>query len=884
MDLILGHTNADFDCLGAMVAAQCLYPGACLTFPGSQEKCVQDFIARHAEVLPHFTRAKEIDLSSVSRLILVDCQQPERIGRFAELSDRPGVDIHIYDHHPQTATSITPTGGCIRPCGSTSSILTTIIKERQTPLTTQQATVIMLGIYEDTGNLLFPGTSSDDFLAAAWLLEQGAQLRVVADFVSRGLTTQQVALLDTLLKNLSHRLVHGVTVSISYATTEEYSNDISRLADLMRDMENLDVLFLAVNMGNSIVMVARSRLPEVDAGKTMHYFKGGGHATAASASVRNQSLKQVLERLETVLPMVISPLKTAQMLMSSPVKTIPSGTPLDSARELLIRYNCTSMPVMQQQTIVGIISRKTIEKAIYHGLHDTTVDEYMQTDFMTATPDTPLAEIQVTIIEANQRFVPVVDHQQLVGAITRTDLLRYLYGGSTHQPGALYDVETLGFVTRHVSLEQLIAKHPLPQIITLLHDFGAVADQLGLAVYAVGGFVRDLILGVENFDLDITVEGDGIFFAKQYVAQRECRMNPHPLFGTAVIIFPNGNKVDVASTRLEYYQSPGVLPTVERSSLRHDLYRRDFTINTLAICLNAERFGMVTDYFGGRLDLQKRSIKVLHNLSFVEDPSRVFRAIRFEQRLGFTIAPHTEHLMRSSIRMNGLDAIAGIRMYNELVLILKEKEPVKALLRMSEIGLFPAILPQLRLPPDTARVLHETTEVVAWFRLMYLPDQCQVWQVYFLAFSSNLSSLEFQALLQRLTVPARLIEHTFGQRDRVLQLCKRLQRMVRHGTEPLANSMLYKLLHNLAIESLLYLTALAREEEVRRLVSHYLTHLRKTRCELDGNDLKALGLMPGVHFKTIMQQLLTARLDGVVTDKESELALAQKLIALHQTL
>ena len=142
-----------------------------------------------------------------------------------------------------------------------------------------------------------------------------------------------------------------------------------------------------------------------------------------------------------------------------------------------------------------------------------------------------------------------------------------------------------------------------------------------------GGW-RDLLLGVENLDIDVTVEGDGIFFAERFAATHNCRVRCHHTFGTAVLIRPDGSKVDVASTRLEYYESPGVLPTVERSSLRHDLYRRDFTINTLALCINEARFGLLTDYFGGRQDIQKRTVRVLHNLSFVEDPTRVFRAIR----------------------------------------------------------------------------------------------------------------------------------------------------------------------------------------------------------------------------------------------------------------
>ena len=163
-----------------------------------------------------------------------------------------------------------------------------------------------------------------------------------------------------------------------------------------------------------------------------------------------------------------------------------------------------------------------------------------------------------------------------------------------------------------------------------------MGEELSLPVYAVGGFVRDLLLGIENYDIDVTVEGDGILFAETFAKRFGCRCKTHHKFGTGVLIFPDGLKIDVASTRVEYYESPGALPTVESSTLKADMYRRDFTINTLAIRLNTPEFGVLIDYYGGQRDIQERIIRVLHNLSFVEDPTRVFRAIRFEQRLEFS--------------------------------------------------------------------------------------------------------------------------------------------------------------------------------------------------------------------------------------------------------
>jgi tRNA nucleotidyltransferase (CCA-adding enzyme) len=877
MDVITTHVNADFDCLGAMVAAARLYPDALISFPGSQEKVVRDFLERHPEYFPAVTRAKDIDLTLVTRLIVVDCQHVNRIGRFGEIIGRPGLEIHIYDHHPVTEGSLLPNGGVIRACGSSATILAGLLMDHGLPLTPEEATLVMLGIYEDTGRLLFPSTTADDFRAAAWLLGQGARLNIVSDFLSQGLNAQQVELLNVLLKSLKSTVINGVAVSIAHATCDSYIGDIAALAHMMRDMENLDALFLVVAMENRVYLVARSRVPEVNVGEILRRFHGGGHATAASAAVRYLSLKQVLERLEELLRVVVSPRVCARDLMSSPVKTMPSGITIIEARELLTRYNCNAMPVMAGEQMIGIISRKTVEKALYHDLGASLVDDFMHSEFMRATPSTLLSDIQEYMVEGNRRFVPVFEGDALVGAVTRTDLLRHMYGGRRDQPEALYDVEALAYVPKSRSIAGLIAKRLPVAAIALLRDLGRTGDELGLKVYAVGGFVRDLLLSAPNLDMDVTVEGDGIFFAEHFAAEHGCRVRGHHKFGTAVVIFPDGTKIDVASTRLEYYESPGVLPTVERASLRHDLYRRDFTINTLAFSLNKEGFGRLTDYFGGQQDLQDRVVRVLHNLSFVEDPTRVFRAIRFEQRLGFRIAPHTENLVRSAVRMNVLDRVGGTRLLNELILILEEREPVGAIGRMSILGLLPFIHPGLKLVPETQRVIHETAQVLAWFRLLYLDDPCGQWQVYYLALCDGLKQEDFQDACRRLTIPGRIMARVFAGRRHSLSILDSIQRRLKRGAE-IRRSEMYAWFHGLPLETLLYLAAKATRDEVRRFVSLYLTHLRQVRCGLDGEALKTLGLTVGPRFKSIMERLLAARLDGEISTDDEERALATRLI------
>ncbi len=877
MDVITTHTNADFDCLGAMTAALRLYPGALPAFSGSQEKGVRDFVERHPEYLPNFIRAKDIDLLSITRLIIVDCQQAARIGRFAEILGNPSLEIHIYDHHPVTEESIVPTGGLLGVCGSASTLLVSRLMAEGVSLAPEEATLILLGIHEDTGRLLFNSTTPDDYRAAAWLLEQGARLAVVNEALTPELTRAQMGLLKQLLTTLKTSRVNGVLVSIAHASSDQYIGDIASLAHMMRDMENMDALFVAVAMEDHVYLVARSHTPGVDAGEIMKEFQGGGHATAASAVVHSQTLKQVLGRLDTVLRQSLRGGATAGSIMSSPVKTMPDSLSIAGAREQLTRYNCNAMPVMSGAQMVGVISRRTVEKALHHGLASSPVTDFMHTEYLMATPDTPLTEIQTYMVTGNRRFVPVFSGTQLTGAVTRTDLMRHSHGGRRGETGALYDLDALNLPTRIRSVAGLLGKRLAAGTRDILQQLGTAGDALGLSVYAVGGFVRDLLLGIDNLDIDVTVEGDGVFFAEWFAGRYGGRVRSHRKFGTAVLVLANGSKVDVASTRLEYYESPGALPTVERASLRQDLYRRDFTVNTLALCINSDRFGQLTDHFAGQQDIQERVVRVLHNLSFVEDPTRLFRAVRFEQRLGFHIAPHTENLIRSAVRMQLLDTLGGERLLNELVQIMREKESVAAIGCISSLGLLPFIHSSLKLTPATERVLQEAGQVMAWFRLLYLEDRCEPWQVYLLALCDGLTAEEFHAACRRLAVPGRLAARLGDQRRRVFSTLTAIKRQIKQGSG-VRNSRLFAWFSPLGPEMLLYLAARASSEQVRRFVSLYLTRLRGVTPLLDGDDLCRLGLEPGPLFGRIKERLLQARLDGEVNNRAEEEALVLSLL------
>jgi tRNA nucleotidyltransferase (CCA-adding enzyme) len=872
MEVITTHVNADFDCVGSMIAAKKLYPEALMVFSGAQEKGVRDFFQKQSGPLPDFTRLKEVDFSRITRLIIVDCQHSSRIARFGELAKAGGLEVHIFDHHPKTSGDLPATGGVIRPSGSTTTILVGMLMKRNVEVTPYEATLMMLGIHEDTGNLTYPSTTAEDYAAAAWLLERGANLNEVADSIGKELTAEQVSLLNDLLNSLKTTSLKGVDVSIAQASVDRYVGDVAGLAHMIRDMENLQALFLVVGMGDRVYVIARSRIPEVRVGEILQELGGGGHATAASATVRGLTLIQVLERLEAVLRQRVDPRRVARDIMSSPVKTLPATCTIEEAQEQLVRYNVTAMPVVSGDRVRGIISRKIVEKALYHNLGTVPVADYMHSEFLAATPDTPISEIQAWMVGGDARLVPVIADGTLVGVVSRTDLLRYSLGGE-----ALYDLARDAIQVKNREIESLMNRHLPDFAVELLHELGRVGDRLELPVYAVGGFVRDLLLGHQNQDMDVTVEGDGILFAEACAAEFGGRVKSHQKFGTAVIILPGGYKIDVASTRLEYYLSPGALPTVEHSSLKMDLYRRDFTVNTLAIRLNAGSFGTLIDYFGAYRDLQARVIRVLHNLSFVEDPTRVFRAIRFEQRLNFKIARHTEDLIKNAVKMEFLEKLGGRRLLSELVQILKEKEPLKGIGRMASLGLMRFIHPELELTLALKELLEEVRYVVSWFDLLYLERPYERWAVYYLALCDTLTDEQFWATCTRLAVSEHFKQKLAEMRRHGVELIASLERKLgREGK--LENSDIYFFLRPLSVEVLLYQMAKCHNPEVKRSISLYFTKLHGVQTAIRGEDLKKLGLESGPRYRELLDAVLSARLNGNVFSREDELHLVRTLL------
>jgi len=870
LTIITTHINADFDALASLLAAQKLYPDAHVVFPGSQEKNLRNFFINSMVYLFNMVDMKDVDLSAVKRLVLVDTRQPGRIGKLASILDRPGLEIHIYDHHPAMENDIRGHYELIEATGATVTLLTEIIEEKEIDITPDEATIMCLGLYEDTGSFTFTSTTEKDFTAGARLLAKGANLNVVSNLIAREISHEQIRLLNDMIQATTHYNVNGIDIVITSVTTDNYMPDFAFLVHKMVKMENLNAIFAIARMEDKIYLVARSRLPEVDVGDLVKPFGGGGHNFAAAATIKGTTLAQVEHQLIDNLYKKIRSRRLAKNLMSSPAITVGADVSCSDAGNLLTRYNINALLVAEKpdgsDKLLGFITRQVIEKALYHELGQVPVCEYMTTELAVVGPDSDLFEIQEKIIENKQRVLPVVDDGDIVGVITRTDLLHILVRQSQQIAGNSFDPFKVQIHARTRNIVKFMKERLSKRLVDILKTIGKVAHEIECGAYVAGGFVRDLFLYRSNEDMDIVIEGDGITFARKYAKMAGARIHSYEKFGTAVITFPDGFKIDVASARMEYYKFPAALPTVEMSSIKLDLFRRDFTINTLAIQLNPKKFGTLIDFFSAQKDIKARAIRVLHNLSFVEDPTRAFRAIRFEQRFGFTIGKLTSGLIENAVKMDFFKRLSGRRVFTELRQILEEENPTLSIVRLNEFNLLKVIYPSIQLNSELTALFNSVRKALAWFDLLFLEESYMKWSVYFLALIRHCDKKTTAEICRRFELAPRY-RSLFGKERFAADRCL----FELEQKKSVSNSNLYKSLAGFKTELILYMMAATKHARIKKYISHYFTHLRSVKVSVTGKDLQHIGLKPGPVYREVLDAVLHAKLNGRLKSKNDEI-------------
>ncbi len=653
---------------------------------------------------------------------------------------------------------------------------------------------------------------------------------------------------------------------------------------------------------SKLIVIGRSHIEGTNLNELFQPLGGGGHSQAASTRLRDVDPQAIIEQLVNQLKDQIPQPPTAQELMSSPVRTIRPQTTISEAQRILLRYGHSGLSVVDEQDqLVGVVSRRDIDLALHHGFGHAPVKGYMTKNIKTITPQAPLSEIESLMVTYDIGRLPVLEKGQLVGIVTRTDVLRQLHQGIGNREERIGNEEQsnqYAIPSSQFPIQNLRSRLA-PPLWELLTKAAQEAQQRGWHLYLVGGGVRDLLLAdaADSLllkDIDLVVDGfhrsadvgAGVTLAQALQKiYPNARLEVHGLFQTAALLWHDDPIldslwIDIATARTEFYPYPAANPEVEASSIRQDLYRRDFTINAMAVRLTASRSGELPllDFFGGLLDLRAHQIRVLHANSFIEDPTRIYRAVRFAVRLNFQIEPQTEAYIRyalesgvyeRSLLENNKAPALQTRLKAELKHILQAPYWEKALQLLAFLGALRCLHPTLKLDEQ---LWWQVRLVDRWLRRFDPNQSLEHWQMRLEVLIAHLAPEERAKVSHNLQLPLDSIE-------RLQQLAQAQANVVESLPTCRLKSKVVSMLRPYKLPTLV-LIAVQSPRAIRRILWQYLTTWANVEAPLNGNGLKQLGYKPGPKYRQILDALLEATLDRVI-ENESD---AKAFLAEHYPL
>ncbi len=888
--IVTTHQSADFDALAAAVGAALLYPEARIVFGGSLNPNVREFVSLHGETLPIMS-LRQIDQTKIRQLIVVDTADPERIGELGRLCGRPDVETVVFDHHeeesPARPSFVKGENWVISADGAQATSMLHILREREVEISRLQATIFALGIHEDTGSLTYPRTTIRDAEMLAASMRLGASQALIERYLHSALQGEQRELLMRMVDAVKVERVRGIDVHVVAVEVASYVDGLSVVAHKLMELINAEVLLQAVGMEDRVFVTARSRAGAVDVAALLRVIDGGGHAQAASAVVRGRTPDDVIRTLLAAMSLNSIGVPTAGEIMSHPVRFIDADTPVTEALVTAQRYGHSGICVREGDRVVGIVARRDLDKAIRHGLGHAPVKGVMTRNISFARSSTGVDELGRLMVEGNVGRVPVVADRAYEGALagegahvddvigiaTRTDVLAAYQGR--------WEQEQAQAIEPQVFALQTLADHPF--FGSLFKACSALSDDFA-GVYLVGGFVRDLLLDQPNVDVDIAVEGGGIEFGTRLAAQMGGRVRVHRKFKTAVVLLPatilgqasawlraagEPFHVDVATTRTEFYDYPAALPRVEHASIRQDLFRRDFTINAMAISLRGRDFGTVIDFFGGYRDLREGVIRVLHNLSFIEDPTRIFRAVRYENRYGFRMDEQTKSFAKSCVEMHLVGDLSSVRLRDELVALLTEEDVEWTLGRLYELGVAREVHPKLATGAKTAAIVKRLDSLV---KELGLESEVVTWRLRLTAMTRNMAHDQVYVWLEQL----KLRQSDSSVIRAGVVIAPLLGTML--SRDDMSDWEIYRSLRKEPLEALVFALAGMEAGIAESRLRRYIVDIRHRTLSVTGDDLLAFGAKKGPAVGRLLERLRELRVKEEVQGRETELAAAREIL------
>jgi nanoRNase/pAp phosphatase (c-di-AMP/oligoRNAs hydrolase) len=422
------HKNTDFDGLASVIAATLLYPGCVGVVPKMTNRNVEQFLSTHKTafnlILPH-----EVPHDEVRKLIVVDTDQWQRLDRLEKLAGRHDLEIDLWDHHMMGSGDIRPSWSCKEPIGSTVTLLVREMRNRGMELTPLDSTVMLIGLYEDTGHLSYPSTTAEDARAAAYLLDNRADLNVAAFFLNPPYEETQKEILFEMMKETEKFTINGNSVGFNCIGLDKKVTDLAAIVSMYRTIVNVDALFVIFTNDNRNTIIGRSGSENIHIGQALAGLGGGGHAGAGSATVKTSemSAREIKEQIVARLKADKTESIRISDIMSFPVISVPPSTPMRDVRNLMASKKIRGIMVMEDDRIQGIIVLWDLKRVKKEQHWDSPVKAFMARDIITIEPGAAPSIAARLMIENDVGYLPVVENDKVIGIVTRTDILTYYY-------------------------------------------------------------------------------------------------------------------------------------------------------------------------------------------------------------------------------------------------------------------------------------------------------------------------------------------------------------------------------------------------------------------------------------------------------------------------
>ena len=861
MDLIISHENTDIDGLAGMIAASKLYTDSKVVVSENMTTLAQRFLALYKDEF-EISRYDEIDYSQIERVIVIDTHEYDRLGKLIDLIDWDQVEVIVYDHHPHQNLDWIDID-LSENVGSATSIIVNRLKRENIKLNRPEATLFALGISADTGNFMHLNTESEDLIAFAYLLDMGANKKAINEYLLETLDKNQKRVFELLIKHRKDIKIKDKDITLFTLKYPRYVTGLNNVVEKIKLLYQLSVVFVLVEMEGKVIIIGRSSDENVNLEEIFSELGGGGHSGAGSVSLKTD-LEIARNKLETAIRDKIKIAVKVKEVMHKPVK-VHESTKLINVKDKMKEQNITGVLVADdQKEVKGIFTTRDLRRLNDEDeLYRVPVKGYMTKKLFFIQPEDTIHKAQEKMVKKDIGRLPVQNKEgQVIGIITRRDILNQYYEEETENQNQNRYVSSLVSITPE-KLKIAEKLDGLPnEIRKIFKNIGKIAQDKDSRVFLVGGMVRDLLLNKENKDFDFVVDGDIEGLIKKVADKYEVKYKYNENFQTGSMVIDNQYDLDFAVSRNELYTHPGALPKVKKADIFDDLFRRDFTINALAIALHPAEYGYLYDFFKARQDVENKLLKVLHRFSFLDDPTRIIRGIRLVLQLNLEIEGETKALMQEAIRLSRFSDVTFPRIYKELRFLFEENPGAKFIELLREIPFLRLLYDDYKIPVNIENKWERAERYLAYFRNNNY--NIKKWPVYFSLILKD--------------IPRSIIERwSLNLKAKNIILFK----PENYDVDEIINSSgrvdLYNRLKDFTNEELVLMLAEYESEKLEEKIFFYLENISDIDILIDGNDLIELGFREGPIISKALKLIKRQVLKGNLQTREKQIIYSKKL-------